>query len=681
MIAPPLAPSDQLGPTHRMAEPPTDPATVFQCIEDGDLPTLERLFLQDPTILQLKEPRHGEPVLSQAAWHGQLQVVDWLAARGAGRREILSDNRFIHCKPWFPRLVEGLVVEGGLRSALLDRSSMFQIGGQPGHRTEELVFAMKSVISKYRMEGKPVVLQMFDISKYFDKETIEDAVITCENRGANKKATRVWHKLNQNTKIQVRTGVGMTKEAEVGAVLGQGTLGGALISQAVLDDGVMEEFQPGDGGLEYGAVALAPLMYQDDLLQGVLGLQEARVTNRKVNKIMKERRLSLNKEKSVVVIMGTKKQKREITKEIENNPLFCGEVETKEKEVWKWLGQYVSGNGLGDSVAQTVASREGKVRGACLEIAQICNDWRARAAGGLDTALVLWEVCVVPSLLHGCGTWVEVTAATERKLNNLQAWFVRLVMQVGKGTPRVALTWETGLLDMKLRIWMEKLMMIIHIRSLDDDSLAKLIYEEQKLNCWPGLSKETKDICKKLDIEDVNSTNMSKEQFKERALAACKKTDEESMRKMAEKSVKCERIMSDPYGRKDYCSQKSINVGREHFKTRTGMLKLAGNYKHDQRFKASGWLCKCRMAIEDESHLMSGLCPTYGDIREKYDLDTSEDMVLMFREIMTRRDALEDETMEDEVMEDETDAVVMGNITGVRQPGSTPGQAGLDMFV
>ena len=83
MIAPPLAPSDQLGPTHRMAELATDPATAFQAIKDGDLFTLERLFLQDPTILQLKEPQYDTPVLVLAARHGQLQVVDWLAARGA----------------------------------------------------------------------------------------------------------------------------------------------------------------------------------------------------------------------------------------------------------------------------------------------------------------------------------------------------------------------------------------------------------------------------------------------------------------------------------------------------------------------------------------------------------------------------------------------------------------------
>ena len=132
-----------------------------------------------------------------------------------------------------------------MRSALLDESSIYQVGGQPGHRTEELVFSVKSLISRNRMQGKPIILQLYDISKYFDKETIEDAVLASNRRGADKKATRLWYKLNMRTRIQVRTGVGMSEEADVGAVLGQGTLGGALISQAVLDDGVRDHFTPG----------------------------------------------------------------------------------------------------------------------------------------------------------------------------------------------------------------------------------------------------------------------------------------------------------------------------------------------------------------------------------------------------------------------------------------------------
>jgi hypothetical protein len=55
---------------------------------------------------------------------------------GKGRRHNLSDNRFIHSKLWWPRLAEGLVVEEGLKQPLIEGSSVYQIGGQPGHRSE-----------------------------------------------------------------------------------------------------------------------------------------------------------------------------------------------------------------------------------------------------------------------------------------------------------------------------------------------------------------------------------------------------------------------------------------------------------------------------------------------------------------------------------------------------------------
>ena len=64
------------------------------------------------------------------------------------RREILSDSRYIHSKDFWVRATEGLVVEDGLKTPLIDGSSIYQIGGQPGHRSEELVFVVKSVMSK-----------------------------------------------------------------------------------------------------------------------------------------------------------------------------------------------------------------------------------------------------------------------------------------------------------------------------------------------------------------------------------------------------------------------------------------------------------------------------------------------------------------------------------------------------
>ena len=80
---------------------------------------------------------------------------------------MLAENRFIHCKEWWPLVAEGLVVEDGLKEPLLAGSSVYQIGGQPSNRSEEHMFVFKSVVAKYRVEGKMVVIQSYDISKFF----------------------------------------------------------------------------------------------------------------------------------------------------------------------------------------------------------------------------------------------------------------------------------------------------------------------------------------------------------------------------------------------------------------------------------------------------------------------------------------------------------------------------------
>ena len=76
----------------------------------------------------------------------------------------------------------------------------------------------------------------------------------------------------------------------------------------------------------------------------------------------------LNEDKSVYIVIGTKKQRERIKIELENEPLMCGGVSMIQKKKDKWLGQQLSEGGLADAVAATVAAREGKIRGAGLEI-------------------------------------------------------------------------------------------------------------------------------------------------------------------------------------------------------------------------------------------------------------------------------------------------------------------------
>ena len=218
------------------------------------------------------------------------------------------------------------------------------------------------------------------------------------------------------------------------------------------------------------------------------------------------------------------------------------------------------------------------------------------------------------------------------------------MLQVPQGTPTASLTWETGMLEMGLRVKIEKLLLVLHIRSLDEDSLARKVYEEQKQNKWPGLAKETEEICKELSVENVNTTDDSKKEYKKKVTKASELKDEAELRVMADTTEKCRRIMKDKYGQKKYIKLQNIQRARETFRTRTNMQRFAGNFSRDRHFEATGWLCRCRVAREEVAHLTSGTCPVYMDIFMKFDdLSTDENLVMFFGEILARRDALDGE--------------------------------------
>ena len=64
-------------------------------------------------------------------------------------------------------------------------------------------------------------------------------------------------------------------------------MGGALISQAVLDSGVSEEFTPGgEEEVEYGEVPLQPMLFQDDVIHGANTVEKARLANTRIDLVI-----------------------------------------------------------------------------------------------------------------------------------------------------------------------------------------------------------------------------------------------------------------------------------------------------------------------------------------------------------------------------------------------------------
>ena len=306
--------------------------------------------------------------------------------KGKGRKDVLSNSRYIHSKEWLPRLSEGMVVES-MKKAILMKSSPYQIGGQPGHRAQEHIFSMKSILAKNIMQGGVIILQAYDISKFFDKETLPDVMNTLHEVGIDDKAYRLWSKLNSNTNIRVKTGVGYSEWSQEGAMIGQGTGGGALVSQINLDLGVVDMFGGSDEEVRYGGVRVLPAMFQDDIMRAADSIEAARAGNVKMASVMDSKQLTLNQDKTGFILFGKDARVRQSRKEIALSPIVCGNFITKEKVADKWLGDMFHQGGLAESVLATISDREPKIKAACYEAAAIVEDWRSQCVGGFLSAV------------------------------------------------------------------------------------------------------------------------------------------------------------------------------------------------------------------------------------------------------------------------------------------------------
>ena len=166
---------------------------------------------------------------------------------------------------------------------------------------------------------------------------------------------------------------------------------------------------------------------------------------------------------------------------------------------------------------------------------------------------ISWYLPIISLIVLGnAGTWTEIDEETEEKLEELQLFYIRLILQVPVSTPKTALRSETGLMSMRHRVEKEKLMLVHHLRHLDERTLARQTYNEQVANKWPGLAAEASIICERLKLDNVNNTEWSKTQYKNLTNKALQREDEILLRNKMEGKTKVKDLVTEDCKLKDY---------------------------------------------------------------------------------------------------------------------------------
>ena len=62
------------------------------------------------------------------------------------------------------------------------------------------------------------------------------------------------------------------------------------------------------------------------------------------------------------------------------------------------------------------------------EAVSVVEDFRAGFMGCMRTALDLWEIAIIATLLYNASTWTDMSVEAENKLEDLQLFYLRLVL-------------------------------------------------------------------------------------------------------------------------------------------------------------------------------------------------------------------------------------------------------------
>ena len=110
-------------------------------------------------------------------------------------------------------------------------------------------------------------------------------------------------------------------------------------------------------------------------------------------------------------------------------------------------------------------------------------------------------------------TWLGSINETVKLCNSIQYLYWCLVINVPDSCPKLTLLCENKSIDMKFCIWNEKCQLLVRIKRLEEDALAKQVYKQAEEKGWPGLGEEVRYICEKIQIPDINKYDVQKKEI------------------------------------------------------------------------------------------------------------------------------------------------------------------------
>ena len=537
----------------------------------------------------------------------------------------LLNMRFVHMKRWRAKLLEAIITEK-MKNKIVEATPNIQIGGMPGSQSVEHLVTLKTWMKKIEESEGTGIVTLYDMAKFFDKESLLDCMDTLNKKAKiDAKTYRMWYKLNENTKVSVKTSVGESKSAPIKDSVGQGSFGAALVSSLNIGSSVSDLYKE-ESTANIGLLELIALILQDDISKMCDTIDQARKGTDKLDKLLKEKLLSINYDKSKYLIFGKGKAKERMRKELKKWPMKMGEEIILNSVLEKYLGDIIHEKGCEESISATIKERMRKLIPKCEEIIQISN---TPIMGGLrnsNIAFKLFEAQIVQPLLHNCASWIGITEKHIKELQKFQNKFIRRVLHLPNSITHAILDYDVRMWPMEWRIKERKLNFVSQILQRGDDNIAKNTIIQERASGIKGLGYECNIICNEINISEITENNvLSKKQIKstiQNAVDERNKTEMLSYRKVAD------RVSEDPNENK-YLDRMGLTHSRIWIRYRARAIRgIKANCKRSWRNNLECRFCDANI-LETQEHIEE--CRGLSWERRNLRMDTEGGKITFFR--------------------------------------------------
>ena len=150
---------------------------------------------------------------------------------------------------------------------------------------------------------------------------------------------------------------------------------------------------------------------------------------------MEEKLLNFSIDKSKFIVIGSNNITKEIRERMNGKNIQLSSNPMDESETEKYLGDYFHKDGNDKSIVTTVKRRMGKAMDDIRDIKNVVEDIRSDAIGSIKTGIEIFELSVIPFLLHNCEIWDNIPTEAMKLLKKIHLTFLRTLLKTPITTP------------------------------------------------------------------------------------------------------------------------------------------------------------------------------------------------------------------------------------------------------